>query len=144
MGNAIRIHAEQQHVSNGSEFRRSPSVCRAEKSGPLSRSVRSAKKKTVTVFAFRQNPGALAGIPLSSLQRLARVKLAGTYERKVLNAYVRFQSTFSEMQQSENGPASFQDLMRLLLRASELNRLDEPHSIQITGLFSIGPFQNVL
>jgi len=69
----------------------------------------------------RKRPGVLSSIPRETLVRMATVELPGQYERKVLNAFLRFQDTYADLPGKVKGEeASFQDLMRLILRASEL------------------------
>ena len=64
------------------------------------------------VTLFRRHPDLLSNIPRRVLERLATLKLTGNYERKVLNAYVRFQDTYTETDSAEASRSP-------LLRASD-------------------------
>ena len=119
----VSIHATEWHVCSCDKPQRSTRVYRKEEGHSQSRTVLDALLVEIRLMCenARQKPDMLSAIPTSSLRRLAHVRLVGKYERKLLSAYMRLQNTYSEYYRAFDGEkASFQDLMRLLLRASDL------------------------
>lgn len=81
------------------------------------------KKKAILSFA-RSHEELLLSIPEDVLRRLASIEPIGKYERKVNNAFRRLNRSYGLDRKSagaDRDRASFQDVMRLILRASELD-----------------------
>lgn len=82
------------------------------------------KKKAILSFA-RSHEELLLSIPEDVLHRLASIEPIGKYERKVNNAFRRLNRSYGGVDRESAGAdrdrASFQDVMRLILRASELD-----------------------
>ena len=87
-----------------------------------------------TVTLFRRHPDLLSNIPRWVLERLATVKLTGNYERKVLNAYVRFQDTYTETSPVDSAEASRSPLLRASERREQAISLHNTYNPDILKL----------